>query len=100
MRDLFNDALNAPSGRLAELLIKQITKGSESELSDSVRTRLDRLGMAPGKAGLLARVRLAADVPRLFNFAPNWTTSRIVPLFDWSSPDAAALWSARKYSRY
>jgi hypothetical protein len=98
MRDLYNNALNAPPGQLAEVLIRKVTKGDGSELPDDVRTRLDRLIDAPGKPGLFARVRLAADVPYLFDHAPNWTTSRLIPLFDWSSPDAADAWSARKYS--
>jgi hypothetical protein len=98
MRDLFNDALNAPPGRLAEVLISKVTKGDGSELSDDVRTRLDRLIDAPGKPGLLARVRLAADMHYLFDCAPNWTTSRLIPFFDWASPHAADVWSARKYS--
>jgi hypothetical protein len=97
MRDVFNDALYAPPGRLADVLISKVTKGDESELPDDVRARLDRLVDAPGRPGLLARVRLAADVLFLFDHAPNWTTSRIIPLFDWSSPDAAHVWSARKY---
>ncbi|MET4271812.1 MULTISPECIES: hypothetical protein [unclassified Bradyrhizobium] len=100
MRDVFTDAINSPSGRLAELVLGKITKRHGSELSDDVRSRLDRLMDAPGKAGLLARVRLARDVPFLFEHAPNWTTSRIVPLFNWASPDAASVWSARKYSSY
>src|SRR6266702_4460403 len=100
MRDVFSDALSAPPGRLAEVLISKVAKGDGSELPDDVRTRLDRLIDAPGKAGLLARVRLAAEVPYLFDRAPNWTTSRLIPLFDWSSPDAADVWSARKYSNY
>src|SRR4051794_1726499 len=98
MSDVFTDALNAPPGRLAEVVLSKITKGSASELSEDVRTRLDRLVDAPGKAGLLARVRLACDVAFLYDHAPHWTTSRIIPLFDWSSPDAASVWSARKYS--
>ena len=100
MRDVFTDAINSPPGRLAELVLRKISKGDGSELSDHVRSRLDRLIDAPGDAGLLARVRLARDVPFLFEHAPNWTTSRIVPLFDWASPDAASVWSARKYSSY
>jgi hypothetical protein len=100
MSDVFNDALNSPPGRLAEVLITRITKGHENELSDDVRTRLDRLVDAPGRPGHLARVRLAADVPYLFDRAPKWTTSRIIPLFSWSSPDAADIWSSRKYSNY
>ena len=98
MRDLFNDALNAPSGRLTEVLISRIANGSG--LPDDIRMRFDRLVDTPGKAGLLARVRLAADVPFLFDRAPDWTKSRIIPLFDCSSPDAPHVWSARKYSNY
>lgn len=100
MRDVFTDAINAPPGRLAQVVLSEITKRPGTELSDDVRSRLDRLIEAPGAAGLLARVRLARDVPFLFEHAPNWTTSRIIPLFDWASPDAASLWSARKYSSY
>ncbi len=99
MRDAFSDALNAAPGRLAEMLIKKVTKGDGSELPDDVRARLDRLIDAPGRPGLLARVRLAADVHYLFDRAPNWTKARLIPLFDWSSPDAGDVWSARKYSR-
>jgi hypothetical protein len=97
---LFNDALNGPSGRLAEVLINKITRGDGSELPDELHARLDRLVDAPGKPGLLARVQLASAVPYLFARAPNWTTSRLIPLFDWSSPDAADVWSARKYSSH
>src|SRR5216684_3309515 len=100
MRDAFSDALNAAPGRLAETLIKKVTKGEGSELPDDVRARLDRLIDAPGSPGLLARVRLAADVSYLFDRAPGWTKARLNPLFDWSSPEAADVWSARKYSKY
>lgn len=100
MRDVFTDAINSSAGRLAEVVLSKITKGRDGELSEDVRSRLDRLVDAPGEAGLLARVRLARDVPFLFEHSPNWTTSRIVPLFDWASPDAASVWSARKYSNY
>jgi hypothetical protein len=89
---LFNDALNGPSGRLAEVLINKITRGDGSELPDELHARLDRLADAP--------VQLASAVPYLFASAPNWTTSRLIPLFDWSSPDAADVWSARKYSSH
>src|SRR6266700_1211992 len=46
---------------------------------------VDRLIDTPGKAGLLARVRLAAALPYLFHRAPNWTSSRLIPLSNWSS---------------
>jgi hypothetical protein len=98
MRDLFNDSMNAPAGQLAAVLIRKVTNGDGSELPHDLRARLDRLMDAPGMPGRLARVRLAADVPFLFDRAPNWTSARLIPLFDWSSPDAADVWSARKYS--
>src|SRR6058998_3874896 len=100
MRDMFSDALNAPPGRLAEILLHKLTKGTDAELPDGLRARFDRLVDAPGKAGRLARVRLAADVSFLFDHTPNWTKSKILPLFEWSSPDAADVWSSRKYSNY
>lgn len=97
VRDLFNDALNAPAGRLAEILIRKMGQG---EFPNGIRERLDRLVSTPGRAGLLARVRLAADLPFFFSHAPGWTKERLIPLFEWSSPDAADIWSARKYSSY
>src|SRR5689334_19182758 len=100
MDEVFNDALNAPPGQLAEVLMKKVTKGEGTELADDVRRRLDRLLDTPGKPGLLARVRLAADLPCLFDRARDWTKSRLIPLFDWSSPEAAYIWSGRKYSAY
>ena len=101
MRDVFTDALNAPAGRLTEVLLKKLSKGNgDNEIPDAMRKRLERLVDAPGKPGLLARVRLAAEVSYLFDRAPSWTKSRILPLFDWSSPDAADAWAARRYSNY
>lgn len=101
MRDALTDALNAPPGRLAEVLIKKITRGENGEeISSAIRERLDKLASAPGSFGELARVRLAAEVSYLFERAPNWTQERIVPLFNWSSSEALHFWSARKYSNY
>jgi hypothetical protein len=65
-----------------------------------LRRRLDKLVDAPGRPGQLARVRLAAEVSLLFERAPDWTKQKLVPLFDWSCPDAPDMWSARKYSNY
>jgi hypothetical protein len=100
MRDLFNDSLNAPSGELAAVLLNKLASREEPELSKDIRVRLDRLLATPGRAGLLARVRLAAALPYLFHRAPDWTTSQLLPLFDWSSANAADMWSARKYSNH
>ena len=101
MRDTLMDALNAPAGRLAEVLIKRMIKGENGEeMPETMRQRFDTLAASSGKFGELARVRLAAEVSLLFERAPIWTTERIIPLFDWKSPDAANVWNARKYSNY
>lgn len=101
MNDAFSAAINAPAGRLAEILLKKLPKAEDgAELDDALRARFDRLITAPGQFGTLARVRLAADISSLFQRAPKWTKQRIVPLFDWRSPDASAMWGARKYSNY
>jgi hypothetical protein len=101
MRDALTDALNAPPGRLAEVLIKRIARGENNEvIPEAIRERLDKLVAAPGNFGELARVRLAAEVSFLFDRAPGWTRENIVPLFDWSSPEAPDAWSARKYSNF
>jgi hypothetical protein len=99
--DTLTAALNHPAGRLAEVLLKKLTKSSSGgELAEPQRLRLDKLTTAQGDFGNLARARLAAEVSFLFEQAPRWTKERIVPLFDWSSSEAGAAWSARQYASY
>jgi hypothetical protein len=99
--DTLTEALNSPAGRLAEILIKRMEKGENGEeISAPVRTRLDKLVSATGNYGALARVRLAAEVGLFYERAPSWTKKNILPLFDWSSPEALNVWTARKYSSY
>ena len=101
MRDVLTTALNTPVGRLTEVLLKRIRKGENgSEMPDVIRRRLDQLVSAPGEFGKLARVRVAVEVSSLFEKAPNWTAERVVPIFEWRSPEAADAWHARRYSNY
>jgi hypothetical protein len=101
LSDVFTDALNSPAGRLVDVLLKKLPTGIDQDvLSPELRQRLDKLVDAPGRPGQLARVRLAAEVSLLFRRAPDWTKKKMLPLFDWSSPDAPDVWSARKYSNY
>lgn len=101
MSDVLSEALNAPAGRLADVLIKKLRKsGGDPEMPPDMRARFDRLVDAEGKFGMLARVRFAAELSLLFERAPKWSTKKVVPLFDWASPDASLMWSARRYSNY
>jgi hypothetical protein len=99
MGDTLTEALNSTPGRLAEILLKKLTKGfGDKELPEDLLSRFDRLVEAPGKAGTLARVCLAEQLSYLFERAPTWTSKKLLPIFDWSSNDALAAWEARKYS--
>ena len=70
MRDALSDAINAPAGRLAEVLIKRLTKGENGEeMPYAMRQRFDRLASATGRFGELARVRFAAEVALLCGMA-------------------------------
>lgn len=100
MSDALTDALNAPAGRLAEVLLKKLPATTGGELPPDMRRRLETLIDAPGRIGFLARIRLAAEVALLFDRAPAWTTSKIVPLFEWTNPDATEAWASRKYANY
>src|SRR5277367_994328 len=101
MHDALSESLNAPPGRLVEVLLKRMKRGDNGEeISSAVRQRLDKLFDAPGNFGELARVRLASEVSFLFQQAPNWTKERLLPLFSWSSPEAPNAWAARKYANY
>ena len=101
MRDALADSLNNPAGQLAAILLSKVVKEENGELPKDLRERLDKLVDAPGRPGTLARVRLAVEVPILFDRAPNWTSKKLLPVFDWSSsPDALDAWSSRKYSKW
>ena len=99
--DLYTKSINAPSGQLAEILLgRWKTPEVGREIPEKIQIRLEKLIGTNGRFGTLARVNIAAEVTRLFEYAPNWTSENILPLFNWSSPDARAVWSAQKYSNY
>jgi hypothetical protein len=99
--DALTDSINTPAGRLAEVLIRRMAKGENGkEMNYTIQRRFDTLASALGRFGELARIRFAAEVSLLFDRAPVWTAERIVPLFNWRSPEAANFWNARKYSNY
>lgn len=101
MGDVYSNAINAPAGRLAEVLLKRLasTRGKDG-MPDDIQARLERLIEAPGNPGKLARIRISADVSFLFERFPDWTKEKVIPIFDWTSPDAQDAWEARKYANY
>ena len=99
-RDTLSDSLTSPPGRLVQIVLAKIPPTDRKESPKELVSRLDLLVNLRGRAGILARVQLAADLSFLFERTRNWTIHNLIPLFDWSTPEAAELWSARKYSRY
>jgi hypothetical protein len=99
--DIFTTALNDPAGNLASVLLKRTPKPKgEIELGKALRGRYGRLLEESDFSSRLARVRISAAVSFLFERAPIWTEAHILPSYDWTSPDALAMWSARKYANY
>jgi hypothetical protein len=99
LNDVFSIALNDPSGNLASVLLKRTPRPKgQVELGKQLRIRYQKLIGGGDFFALLARVRLSMAVSFLFERAPKWTTANLLPSFNWSSSDAPAMWSARKYS--
>ncbi|WP_137479419.1 hypothetical protein [Bradyrhizobium elkanii] len=100
-KDIFTSALNDPAGNLASVLLKRtpVRKGQD-EMDAALRDRYTRLLEPNDYFALLARVRFSAAIAFLFERAPSWTTSHILPSYQWTSSDALAMWSARKYTNH
>ena len=93
-------AMNSSAGQLAGALIKRLaTRPSDTRQREKFLKGLSTLIAAPGRPGYLARIRLAADVALLFERVPDWTKNNLLPLFDWTHPEAPEAWIARKYAR-
>jgi hypothetical protein len=99
--DAFGTALNDPSGNLASVLLKRTRRPKgQVELGKQLRLRYEKLIGEGDTFSLLARVRLSAAVAFLFDRAPKWTKESLLPSYNWSSPEALTMWSARKYSNH
>ncbi|MGD0307515.1 MAG: hypothetical protein ABSC71_22040, partial [Candidatus Acidiferrales bacterium] len=97
--DVITEALGSIPGQLAEAALKKLPRQSENpDLFAQAVKRLDQLVGLPGKAGKLARAPLELEVTYLFDLAPQWAMDKLVPLFDWSCPEAGAAWASRKFS--
>lgn len=90
-----NDALNAPAGKLANLLMKDpATKGRElgQGFPEDWTRRHEQLLALPGDMRRHALVMLGFQINWLFAIAPDWTTARLLALVDDDGDDGDALW--------
>lgn len=90
-----NDALNAPAGKLASLLMKDpSTKGRErgQGFPEDWTRRHEQLLALPGDMRRHALVMLGFQINWLFAIAPDWTAANLLTVVDDEGDDGDALW--------
>ena len=90
-----NDALNAPVGKLASLLMKDpSTKGRKSGqgFPEAWTRRQEQLLALPGDMRRHALVMLGFQINWLFAIAPDWTSANLLTVVDDEGDDGDALW--------
>jgi hypothetical protein len=94
-RSWADDALNAPVGKLFNLLMKDPAKDGLKAGAGFPRHwtgRLDDLLALPGDMRRHALVMLGFQVTWLFTIDPLWTERQLLPHVDDDGPDGDALW--------
>lgn len=90
-----NDALNAPVGKLAGLLLKDpCTKGRElgQGFPEAWTTKLEQLLVLPGDMRRHALVMFGFQINWLFAIAPDWTEQHLLAMVADEGDDGDALW--------
>ncbi len=90
-----NDGLNAPVGKLAQLLLKDpVTSGLGlgGGFPADWTARLERLLALPGDMRRHALVMLGFQINWLFAIAPEWTEQHLLPVVASYDDDGDALW--------
>jgi hypothetical protein len=95
-RDLVMEAINHPAGDLAQFWSKVVqwewTQAGDTwgGLTDELIGELDRMVSADDRNGLLASTIFGSQLHFYFAADRDWTSSRLFPLFDWSSNEERA----------
>jgi SIR2-like domain len=92
--DLLTDSLNRPGGVLAWTLLDALSAPKpkrDSHLGADLKPRFDRLAVAAGRPGLLARVYLVHALAYLDAIDPAWTEEHFWPRLSWDHPEGLAL---------
>ena len=97
-RDWFQEAINHPSGKLAEFWIYSINHWRKQQvvppqtLNPEHRRALDTIIQDSGIPGKLGRTVLISQFNFLHNADSIWTEDRLLPLFDCNHEDFACAW--------
>lgn len=93
--DLMTESLNRPGGVLAWSLLDALGAPKphrNSGIEVALRPRFDRLVVAGGRPGLLARVYLVHSLPYLDAIDPAWVEANFDQRLAWDHPEALPLW--------
>lgn len=96
--DLVMEAINHPAGDLAEFWTNVVQwEWSHAEatwegIPGEIARELNHLISASDRSGLLARTLLSSQLHFFFSADRDWCEARLLPLFDWTSEEAAAAW--------
>ena len=98
--DWLTSAINHPAGNVVLSWLKTLSARLAADRSGGIpadqRARYEVLLADKGPNGLLGRVAFASQAHFLFSMDAEWTTTHVLPLFDWTidADRAEQAWSA------
>ena len=102
-RRTIEHAINSPIGDLTSGLL-QIMNGSEpkkgSGIPVQIKCRFERLLGSPGEGADHSAIMLAQNLSLLYHIDSDWTSERLVPLFNPDHHFAEAVWNGLLNARY
>ena len=95
-RRTLNHAIDGPVGRATDTLLNLLSAGkpkAASRIPTDLKSRLERLIVAPGEGSDHAICTIARRLRWLDYVDPDWTRSTILPWFDPENPAAEPAWN-------
>ena len=93
-------AINGPVGRATEILLNLLKADkpkATSHIPTDLKSRLERLIVAPGEGSDHAICTIARELRWLDYVDPDWTRATILPWFDPENPAAEPAWNGFLY---
>ena len=99
-RRTLDHAINGPVGRATEILLNLLKADkpkAASHIPTDLKSRLERLIVAPGEGSDHAICTIARELRWLDYVDPDWTRATILPWFDPENPAAEPAWNGFLY---
>lgn len=92
------DTLNTPAGRLVGVFLSNCPSLSSGDVpfenDKSLKAMRDKVVVAPGRAGLIARHRMIEHLPYFLQADSEWTKAHLIEPLKRDDPESVALWRA------